>query len=109
MAEMRKRHQENVIITDELLIVARDETQPRELRVQIFNDREIEQKAMNFIYCNGESLKNTFDAMIKRGCSEFVKDGRMTYLFKDGKRAFKISAKDKLGKAYAEMACRRLN
>lgn len=79
------------IITDELLNQAKDMGNglDRDERSAIFNDRMLEDKAMNAKYSDGQRVKDAIDSMLARG----------------GVPSFKRS--DKLGRAYAKMAQKR--
>lgn len=80
------------LITDELLAQARNmgNSLSRDERTSIFNDRMLEDSAMNAKYSDGRRVKDAVDALLCSG----------------GLPSFKRS--DTVGRAYAKMAARRM-
>lgn len=84
----------NWIVTDALIEQARrnpaETGMTREERAAVFNDRMLEEQAANARYTDRRTVKETIDALIAAGSTEF-----------------KTARSDELGRAYAKMALRR--
>lgn len=97
-----------MIITDNLMTIAHDPSQPREIRKQIFDDRDIELAAMKIRYAYGRTAKDVIDSMISQGYKHFAKNGkRWGYLWLDGYPANQLILHSKIECEYAKMVIRR--
>jgi len=111
---------DNRIITDEMLDWARTPDNIRDKRSDchaIFVDAETERNAANQPYHNIEtnhktiSAKDYIDRLVFRGLNIYKRHGAYGRLTSSDNNwdIFQFDKRDKIGKRYAEMVCRRRN